>query len=232
MAAAGGTKAVRESEAKEPAAAQPSRTPLNRAVQSKRLLEAAPEPETQEATKPKKKAAPEPETQEATEPKKKRLRRQNATQIKESLSTGSLEVPPAKYTAAKAKAVPAKQEPKHDQTGQSSKDEVDPAVARSVAECLARSSTADIAEANSQEPAQKQKEPAPTAPPSKKKKIVEPEPTKEDPPPPPSDPSDQSGSEDEDSEDERERELVRAKREAHARYMRFSRSLSGPLAIN
>ena len=212
--AAAGTKAVRESEATEPAEEQPTRTPLNRAVQSKTLLD----------------AAPEPETKEAAEPERKRLRRQNAAQIKESSSTASVEPPTAKHTAAKAKVAPPKQCPKHELT----KDEPDRALAQSVAECLQRSSTQDIAQANSQEPGEKENNAAQPPPPPKEKETEKTQPTKKVAPAPPGDPEDPSDSEaDVDVEEERRKdELVRAKREAHARYMRFSRSLSSPLAIN
>ena len=50
------------------------------------------------------------------------------------------------------------------------------------------------------------------------------------PPPPPGDDDDDDSSDSEDSEEARKKEeAARVKREAHARYMRFSRSLSSIL---
>ena len=152
---------------------------------------------------------------EAPPQKTKRLRRMDAH---DPMGPGTEEVQPKQQTvhappaatAVKAKAAPPVKVPK-----QESQESHGPQ-AKAVAECLARSSTADMETANTQETKDVT---------AKKLKVAC------DPPPPP-DPDDHgsNGSDSEDSDEfKRKEKILKVKKEAHARYMRFHRSLSSTL---
>ena len=157
---------------------------------------------------------PAPEDQDS---KSKRLRRMDGHQLKQSPSTEHMSAPkqaPA-ATAVKAKAAPPPTAPKEETSPQ----------AKAVAECLGRSSTQDM-ESTQGEPKEtgKDTEPKETGKDMKVCGKVAGDPGN------PPDPDDSSS---EDSDEFRKKEaLLKAKREAHARYMRFSRSLTSTFANN
>ena len=153
-----------------------------------------------------------PDVPEVTEPQGKRLRRMEGHELKQGSSTEEMQPQknqqhgPPTATAVKAKAAPTvKVETKAPHEPQ----------AQAVAECLQRSSTQDMEVAAAQATQGKQK--------VAEKKVS----GASDPPPPPNPDDHESDSSESDSEERRKKAaLIKAKKEAHARYMRFHRSLT------
>ena len=147
--------------------------------------------------------------------------------------------PPAtKATAVKAKPAP-KVDPSDKDHGQApTKDEhtgnqTDPRVAKAVQECLSRASTADL---SGQTPTRtlstgNLSSPSTGTVPTPHTQTANANPQGTRSTTGPADPSDSENEEHEEDEEElrRTEAAVRAKRQAHARYMRFSRSLTSSL---
>ena len=179
-----------------------------------------------------------------------------AVKIKTSPSTMALEAAQASKpvhpqpTAAKARAVPPAHTQHPDQPPNPAKQE---SAGAEVAESLRRSSTEDLSKdktppvesagvkAEPEKPVEKLKPPAetPPQPPVGTPKPAETTLTPAKPvkttrgghPNPPDDPDDDDSSSDDTEEDKKKEERAKAKREAHARFMRFSRSLKSAWSI-
>ncbi|CAL1132282.1 unnamed protein product [Cladocopium goreaui] len=130
---------------------------------------------------------------------------------------------PPPRTAVKAKAAkPAKPpsvEAKLERT-------LTPDTSKAVQECLTRASTAELLSSKGT-PSTETPKTTPSPSTRSSSKSVQPAPSPPDPSPPPSDDDDDESDDDEETRRQREEEArrIQAKKAAHARYMRFSRSL-------
>ena len=193
------------------------------------------------------KKKPDPDPQPKALVKKNRLT--SAAMIKASESSEQLEDKTAKPLHPKTSptAVKAKAAPKTEQK-QETPDTEEKQKAQAIAECLARSSTQDMLHA-SQTSSPAQNTNAPPAPEQKakdkdqakpketetklNKKETKPKEKEAKPTEKEASPKEKEAESDEDSSEEaRKAEQVRLKKEAHARYMRFHRSLSSTLATS